>query len=107
MSLAELKLRVIVFDAFCILFDLERFFSQRFWPRLFDSAFRTPRDSKMQSIKKILPLMDRVLVQRVAAIEKTASGLFIPESARETIPEGIVISVGPGHRDEVMTEPKI
>ncbi len=45
---------------------------------------------------KIKPLHDRVLVQRVEAEEKTASGIIIPDSAKEKPQEGKVIAVGPG-----------
>ncbi|KAJ3049943.1 10 kDa chaperonin [Rhizophlyctis rosea] len=48
--------------------------------------------------KRIIPLLDRVLVQRVKAAERTKSGLFIPEKAQENQNEGIVVAVGPGAR---------
>lgn len=57
--------------------------------------------SAAAQLKRIVPLMDRVLVQRVKAAERTAAGIFIPEKAQETINEGIVISTGPGARDDV------
>ncbi|MFQ5570827.1 MAG: co-chaperone GroES [Rhodothermales bacterium] len=47
----------------------------------------------MTSIK---PLSDRVVVQAEAAEEKTSSGLFIPDSAKEKPQRGTVVSVGPG-----------
>ncbi|KAI8608524.1 chaperonin 10-like protein [Chytriomyces sp. MP71] len=50
--------------------------------------------------KKILPLFDRVLIQRVKAAERTASGLFIPEKAQETLNEGLVLATGPGAADK-------
>jgi len=46
------------------------------------------------------PLHDRVVVRRLEGDEKTAGGLFIPESAKEKPSEGVVISVGAGARDE-------
>lgn len=50
--------------------------------------------------KRIIPLLDRILVERVKAAQRTASGLYIPEKSQETLNEGIVISVGPGaHKD--------
>ncbi|KAI9293895.1 chaperonin GroS [Neoconidiobolus thromboides FSU 785] len=52
-----------------------------------------------QLSKKVVPLLDRVLVQRVKAEEKTASGIFIPQKAQETLNEGNVIAVGPGHHN--------
>ncbi|KAJ3415227.1 10 kDa heat shock protein [Chytridiales sp. JEL 0842] len=53
-------------------------------------------EQHQSAVKKILPLFDRVLVQRVKAVERTASGLFIPEKAQEALNEGVVIAVGPG-----------
>ncbi|KAI3646389.1 hypothetical protein MP228_001947 [Amoeboaphelidium protococcarum] len=50
----------------------------------------------MSSAKKLVPLLDRVLVRRVKAPEKTASGIYIPEKAQEALNEGLVLAVGPG-----------
>lgn len=44
----------------------------------------------------IKPLSDRVLVQADNAEEKTASGIIIPDSAKEKPQRGTVIAVGPG-----------
>ena len=50
---------------------------------------------------KIRPLYDRIVVKRIEeSAEKTASGLFIPDSAKEKPQEGEVIAVGPGARNE-------
>lgn len=49
--------------------------------------------------EKIKPLSDRVLVKRVAQEEKTASGIIIPDAAKEKAQTGAVIAVGPGKRD--------
>ena len=46
------------------------------------------------------PLHDRVLVRRVEAEEKTAGGIIIPDSAKEKPAEGIVVSAGPGTRED-------
>ncbi len=54
---------------------------------------------------KIKPLADRVLIEPKTAEEKTASGLFIPDSAKEKPLAGIVVAVGPG-TDEVKMEVK-
>lgn len=48
------------------------------------------------------PLSDRVLVKPVAAEQKTAGGIIIPDSAKEKPLKGEVIAVGPGTKDEVM-----
>ena len=45
---------------------------------------------------KIRPLNDRLLVKRLAAEEKSASGIIIPDSAKEKPAEGEVVAVGPG-----------
>lgn len=42
------------------------------------------------------PLNDRVLVKRVDVEEKTAGGLFIPETAKEKPSRGEVIAIGSG-----------
>jgi chaperonin GroES len=52
---------------------------------------------------KIKPLADRVLVQPAEAEVKTASGLYIPDSAKEKPQKGTVIAVGNGKIDEPMT----
>ena len=44
----------------------------------------------------IQPLSDRVVVQAQGAEEKTASGLYIPDTAQEKPQRGTVKSVGPG-----------
>ena len=50
----------------------------------------------------IKPLADRVLIDPKAAEAKTASGIFIPDTAKERPQEGKVIAVGPGKKDEAM-----
>lgn len=50
----------------------------------------------------IKPLADRVLIQPKEAETKTASGLFIPDTAKEKPSEGKVLAVGPGKKDEPM-----
>ncbi len=50
----------------------------------------------------IQPLADRVLIRPVAAETKTASGIIIPDSAKEKPLRGEVIAVGQGTKDEQM-----
>ena len=50
----------------------------------------------------IKPLADRVLVEHKEAETKTASGLYIPDTAKEKPQEGKVIAAGPGKKDEPM-----
>ena len=47
----------------------------------------------------IKPLEDRILVQSLEAEQTTASGLVIPDTAKEKPQEGTVIAVGPGRFD--------
>ncbi len=56
--------------------------------------------AKKVSIK---PLADRVLVLPMAAETKTASGIIIPDTAKEKPQKGTVVAVGPGTKDEKMT----
>jgi chaperonin GroES len=49
---------------------------------------------------KFRPLHDRVVIKRIEAEEKTASGIIIPDSAKEKPQQGEVVAVGPGGRDE-------
>jgi chaperonin GroES len=46
------------------------------------------------------PLGDRVIVEPLAQDEKTASGLLLPETAKEKPQEGLIVAVGPGRWDE-------
>jgi len=50
----------------------------------------------------IKPLADRVLIQPAEAEEKTASGIIIPDSAKEKPLKGEVKAVGKGTKDEEM-----
>jgi chaperonin GroES len=51
---------------------------------------------------KIKPLADRVLVKPAEAEEKTASGIIIPDSAKEKPLKVKVVAVGEGTNDEKM-----
>jgi chaperonin GroES len=48
----------------------------------------------------IRPLHDRILVKRLDEEDKTAGGLYIPDSAKEKPIQGKVIAVGAGKRDK-------
>ena len=52
------------------------------------------------------PINDRVVVKPAAADEKTAGGIFLPESAKEKPQKGEVIAVGPGKDGVKMTVKK-
>lgn len=49
---------------------------------------------------KVRPLQDRIIVQRIEALQKTESGIYIPDTAKEKPQEGKVIAVGPGKLNE-------
>lgn len=48
----------------------------------------------------IKPLEDRIVIRQVEAEQTTASGLVIPDSAKEKPQEGEVLAVGPGRVDD-------
>jgi chaperonin GroES len=52
---------------------------------------------------KIKPLADRVLIEPAQAEEKTASGIIIPDTAKEKPQKGLVVAVGNGKKDEPLT----
>lgn len=45
---------------------------------------------------KVKPLGEKLLVQRASAVEKTDSGIFLPESAKDKPKEGTIIAIGDG-----------
>lgn len=51
----------------------------------------------------IKPLADRVLIEPAEAESKTASGIIIPDTAKEKPMRGKVIAVGNGKKDEPLT----
>lgn len=60
----------------------------------------------MSKKSKIRPLQDRLIVERLDSEEKTASGLYIPDSAKEKPQQGKVIAVGKGRvRDDGTIQP--
>ena len=48
----------------------------------------------------IKPLEDRIVIKQVEAEQTTASGLVIPDTAKEKPQEGEVVAVGPGRIDD-------
>jgi chaperonin GroES len=48
----------------------------------------------------IKPLEDRIVVQPIDAEQTTASGLVIPDTAKEKPQEGEVVAIGPGRIDD-------
>jgi len=52
------------------------------------------------SVTTLKPLGDRVLLKIVKAEEKTAGGLFLPETAKEKPQTGEIVAVGPGKAND-------
>lgn len=50
----------------------------------------------------IKPLADRVVIEPKEAQTKTASGLYIPDTAKEKPQQGTIVAAGPGKKDEPM-----
>lgn len=50
----------------------------------------------------VKPLADRVLIEPKEAETKTASGIYIPDTAKEKPQQGTVVAVGSGKKDEPM-----
>ena len=51
----------------------------------------------------IKPLADRVLVEPLQAETKTASGIIIPDTAKEKPQKGSIVAVGPGTKENPVT----
>ncbi|XP_012257765.1 10 kDa heat shock protein, mitochondrial [Athalia rosae] len=49
--------------------------------------------------KRLIPLFDRVLIQRAEAVTKTKGGIVLPEKAQAKVLKGTVVAVGPGSRN--------
>jgi chaperonin GroES len=49
---------------------------------------------------KVRPLYDRILIKRLEEEQKTAGGLFIPDTAKEKPQQGLVVAVGNGKVQE-------
>ncbi len=57
---------------------------------------RKPKKEEDNMTVKLQPLADRVVVKPVPKEEKTKSGIYIPDTAKERPQEGEIIAVGPG-----------
>jgi chaperonin GroES len=55
---------------------------------------------RVMSKRQVKPLGDRLVVEPIEREERTASGIILPETAKEKPQEGRVLSVGPGRRDD-------
>ena len=52
--------------------------------------------TKSETSLKLKPIGDRIIVQRLGSVEKTKSGLYLPDAAQEKPQEGKIIAVGSG-----------
>ena len=64
------------------------------------AATKTKPATKTRSATKVVPLGDRIVVKQTRQEEVRASGLVIPDTAREKPQLGDVLAVGPGRLDE-------
>ena len=51
-------------------------------------------------MKRLIPMLDRILVQRAEAVTTTKSGLVIPEKAQQKVQQATVVAIGPGARNK-------
>ena len=64
--------------------------------------------NKIMSKLNIKPLADRVLVEPLKAETKTASGIIIPDTAKEKPQKGNIVAVGPGTKEyQRFMEPQV
>ncbi|XP_076030273.1 10 kDa heat shock protein, mitochondrial-like [Oratosquilla oratoria] len=52
------------------------------------------------ALRRLIPLFDRVVIQKAEAITKTTGGILIPEKSQAKVLTGQVVAVGPGARNE-------
>ena len=57
-----------------------------------------PAKSKKQAVEesRLKPLGDRVVIKPIPREERTKSGIYLPDTAKEKPQEGTVVAVGPG-----------
>merc|ERR1712047_217624 len=63
--------------------------------RLTHKLFIRHKMSVSGSLKRFIPLFDRILVQRAEAMTKTKGGIIIPEKSQGKVLEGTVVAAGP------------
>lgn len=52
-----------------------------------------------QLARRLMPLLDRVVISKADAVSQTKSGILIPEKAQEKVLRGRVVAVGPGSKN--------
>ena len=59
--------------------------------------------AQAKTSKKLKPLNDKLIVEKVEAEEKTEGGIYLPSGSQEKPQEGVVVAAGNGKADEPMT----
>ena len=59
----------------------------------------TTQHPTAQAARRLIPLLDRVLIKRIEPPTKSIGGILLPESSQTKLNQGTVLSVGPGRRD--------
>ena len=65
-----------------------------------DLTRNAPPRTTTQATRRLIPLLDRVLVQRLEPPTKSLGGVLLPESSQSKLNEGVVVATGPGRRDK-------
>ena len=68
--------------------------------RVLTQVFKSCEKEEVNVAVSIKPLEDRIVIKQVEAEQTTASGLVIPDTAKEKPQEGEVVAVGPGRIDD-------
>jgi chaperonin GroES len=68
--------------------------------RVLTQVFEVFEKEEVNVAVSIKPLEDRIVIKQVDAEQTTASGLVIPDTAKEKPQEGEVVAVGPGRIDD-------
>jgi len=63
-------------------------------------ATATKSKTKLISLTKLIPLADRLVIKPIVQEEVLASGIVIPDTAKEKPQQGEVLAAGPGRVDE-------
>ncbi|CAG7730813.1 unnamed protein product [Allacma fusca] len=50
--------------------------------------------------RRLIPMFDRVVVEKAEAVTRTKGGIVIPEKAQGKVLQGTIVAVGPGGRNE-------
>ncbi len=61
----------------------------------------------MEVKMKVQPLDDRILIKPVDAAEKTAGGIYIPQTAQEKTQEAVVVAIGDSDKIKVKAKDRV